>query len=335
MDALLKRYFWIVNLVAIAVMAWLVATGINGYLAAQLFAVPSAQAGTPGGDGADGKPTLGRVKGPDVASALDERRVFMLDLPEPEEPPDDGGEVPPVEEKPEPPSGELEESTLPIDLMGTMVAGDVATSIATLSIEGETKLAWVGSEVMDGKAKVLSIAPRHVVIDESGARKIIRLWTERQAQATAPGGRPIPGRPGAAPTPPRGRPPTPAPTTSQSDKPDYAKGVKKTGAYDYEIDRSMLDQQLQDLSSLGREARIVPNYRGGKYEGFKLVGVRPGSLYRTIGIRSGDVIKSINGRPIDSPNKAIELFEKLKSSASISLEVERRGQTKQLNYNIK
>ena len=116
---------------------------------------------------------------------------------------------------------------------------------------------------------------------------------------------------------------------------DYSKGVKKTGPYDYQIDRGMLDEQLKDLSELGRQARVVPNYRNGKYEGFKLVGVRPGSLYRSIGVRSGDVIKSINGKAIDSPNKALDLFEKLKNSSSINLEIERRGQPKQLNYSIK
>ena len=97
----------------------------------------------------------------------------------------------------------------------------------------------------------------------------------------------------------------------------------------------MLDEQLQDLSALGSQARVVPNYRNGKYEGFKLVGVRPGSLYRAIGVRSGDVIKSVNGKPIDSPNKALDLFEKLKNSSHISLDIERRGQPKQLSYTIK
>ena len=117
-------------------------------------------------------------------------------------------------------------------------------------------------------------------------------------------------------------------------KKDLSKGVKKTGPYDYQIDRGMLDEQLQDLSKLGSQARVVPNYRNGKYEGFKLVGVRPGSLYRSIGVRSGDVIKSVNGKAIDSPNKALELFEQLKASSNIQLEIERRGQPKQPNYAI-
>ena len=97
----------------------------------------------------------------------------------------------------------------------------------------------------------------------------------------------------------------------------------------------MLDEQLQDLSQLGMEARIVPNYRNGKYEGFKLVGVRPNSLYRALGIRSGDIVKRINGVEINSPNKAIRLFEQFRTASSIQLDTERRGKAKAFTYNIK
>ena len=111
--------------------------------------------------------------------------------------------------------------------------------------------------------------------------------------------------------------------------------MTKTGAYDYSIDRSMIDKQLADLPTLQSQARVVPHYKDNQYQGFKLVGVRPGSLYRAIGIRSGDVITSVNGNKIDSPNKALELFEQLKSSSNIQVEIERRGQAKTLGYTIK
>ena len=96
----------------------------------------------------------------------------------------------------------------------------------------------------------------------------------------------------------------------------------------------MLDEQLNDLATLGSQARVVPNYVGGKYSGFKLVGVRPSSLYRAIGIRSGDVIKRINGMEIDSPNKALQLFDKLQNSRRISLDLQRGGVSRTLYYTI-
>ena len=206
-----------------------------------------------------------------------------------------------------------------------------------LSIGGENKLGWVGTELLDGQATVAAIAPRHIVVREGSSLKVIRLWTDKVASGKA--GKGGPGRKGASARGGASRPVSPRTTSNakpakSTQKKDFSKGVKKTGPYDYQIDRGMLDEQLADLSKLGSQARVVPNYRNGKYEGFKLVGVRPGSLYRSIGVRSGDVIKSVNGKAIDSPNKALDLFEQLKGSSNINLEIERRGQPKQLNYVI-
>ena len=94
----------------------------------------------------------------------------------------------------------------------------------------------------------------------------------------------------------------------------------------------MLNEQLEDLGRLSRDARVIPHYRGGKPRGFKIVGVRPGSLYSHVGVRSGDILKSVNGEEINSPTKALQLFEKLKNSDSVTLDVERRGRKQTLEY---
>ena len=62
--------------------------------------------------------------------------------------------------------------------------------------------------------------------------------------------------------------------------------------------------------------------------------MRPNSLYRAIGIRSGDVIQRINGEELSSPGKALELFTKLQNSSAITLDVGRRGKQHTMNYKI-
>ena len=114
----------------------------------------------------------------------------------------------------------------------------------------------------------------------------------------------------------------------------YDKAVEKTGDYKYGIDRAMLNEALADLSELGKQARVIPNYRNGRYEGFKLIGVRPGSLYRALGIRSGDIILSINGEPLNSPNRALELYSKLQHETQLVVGIKRRGKTLTSIYNI-
>lgn len=328
MSALFKKYFWVVNLVFVALLAWVAASAMSSVAGASLFIVP--QPPKSGSDGEDAAILATRQISDELqaATTLSERKVFDL-ADHTEEAAEVIEEEKPVEVDP---NAELTESELPIDLVGTLVHHDAETSMATLTIDGKNELAWVGTSLLDGQAEVVAIAARHIIVKEATVLKVVKLWSDK-APEQAPG-RAMNPRGGVAP-PVRPRP-TPTPTTNSGEaKPDYAQGVKKTGPYDYELDKGMLDQQLQDLSALGTQARVVPNYRNGKYEGFKLVGVRPGSLYRSIGIRSGDVIKSINGRPIDSPNKALELFDQLKSSSALNVEIERRGQPKQLNYSIK
>ena len=338
MSALFKKHFWAVNLAAIAALAWSASATVNTLVGSTLFVVPEApQVSSLTAASAGAADDLGRIPGDLGASdTLSVRHVFDL-RPPPEGDEEEDADATDGEDTELDSSGNLEESELPIELVGTLVTEDAETSMATLSVSGENRLGWIGTELLDGQATLAAIAPRHIVVREGSSLKVIHLWADKAAKGKA--GKGGPGRKGASArgAGSRGSAARATATAKASTKPkktDFSKGVKKTGPYDYQIDRAMLDEQLSDLSKLGSQARVVPNYRNGKYEGFKLVGVRPGSLYRSIGVRSGDVIKSVNGKPIDSPNKALDLFEQLKSSSSIQLEIERRGQPKQLNYSI-
>lgn len=105
----------------------------------------------------------------------------------------------------------------------------------------------------------------------------------------------------------------------------YGDLFKKVGPLTYVGNGPGLNAELTDLTQLGMQARVIPNYRKGKYEGFKLVGVRPGSLYRAIGIRSGDIVRTVNGKDINTPNKAMELYTQLREAKRLTLVIERRG----------
>lgn len=82
------------------------------------------------------------------------------------------------------------------------------------------------------------------------------------------------------------------------------------------------------------QARIVPSFKNGEANGFKLFAIRPNSLYSKLGIQNGDIIHKINGFAINSPDKALEIYQKLKSARSIDIELTRRGKSKKLNYGI-
>jgi general secretion pathway protein C len=128
-----------------------------------------------------------------------------------------------------------------------------------------------------------------------------------------------------APVPPAGGEPPPGPGSE---------GIRKVSDSQYEIQRSVIDGTLSNLNAVATQARIVPSFKNGVANGFKLFSIQPGSLYSSIGIENGDVIQRINGYEINSPDKALEVYQKLRSSSHITIELERNGRPLRKEYNV-
>ena len=103
----------------------------------------------------------------------------------------------------------------------------------------------------------------------------------------------------------------------------------------YDIDRGLVDKILLDPSVVARQARIVPSIKDGKANGFKMYAIRPNSVFAKIGLQNGDTIQSINGFDMSSPDKALEVYTKVRSASNLSISILRRGQPVQMEYSIK
>jgi type II secretory pathway component PulC len=107
--------------------------------------------------------------------------------------------------------------------------------------------------------------------------------------------------------------------------------VQQVGPNAYRLSREDLNRVTANLNSLATEARIVPDR---KENGFKIFSIRPGGLYQKIGIQNGDVVKSINGIELSSPDKALEAYSRLRNANKLSLDIVRRGKQESLEYSI-
>jgi len=107
--------------------------------------------------------------------------------------------------------------------------------------------------------------------------------------------------------------------------------IKKVGENQYVIRRQDIQKATGNLNALATQARIIP---ARKENGFRLLNIRNGSLYQKIGIQNGDIIKSINGIDISSPDKALEAYSRLQSASKISIDIVRRGGNETLEYTI-
>ncbi len=120
----------------------------------------------------------------------------------------------------------------------------------------------------------------------------------------------------------------------KGDGKDIGEGIVKTGEGTYGVPRAAVEGALNNLSELATQARIVPAFEGGKAVGFKLFSIKPGSLYSKIGLQNGDVINRINGYEMSSPEKGLEVYQKLKDSSNITVDIKRRGKAQTLDYSI-
>ncbi|MGH7818897.1 MAG: type II secretion system protein GspC [Candidatus Binatia bacterium] len=104
---------------------------------------------------------------------------------------------------------------------------------------------------------------------------------------------------------------------------------------DYRIDRSEVDQAMQNLNQLFTQIRAVPHFQDGKASGFRLFAIRRNSIFEKIGLKNGDIVSSINGNELSDPARAMELFQQLKDEGRISVEVTRNRQPTTLSYEIR
>ena len=58
-------------------------------------------------------------------------------------------------------------------------------------------------------------------------------------------------------------------------------------------------------------------------------------MYEKIGLKNGDILKTINGNSLGDISQAMKLFERLKEERSITLTLERSKQQKVYRYQIR
>lgn len=82
---------------------------------------------------------------------------------------------------------------------------------------------------------------------------------------------------------------------------------------------------MGNLSVMAAQARIVPAFEDGKSIGFKLFNISPNSIYAKVGIQDGDIITKINGYELNSPDKALEMYQMRTTAKQLNIDYKRGG----------
>lgn len=204
-------------------------------------------------------------------------------------------------------------SNLPLNIIGTLVHSNPEKSIVAIEVKSKNMTgSYITGADIEGLAKVEKVERNKVFIRNSntGAIEYIEMKSANKVSFDA----------------------------SKTAAPAKASGeVVATGTNQFQIKKSDLLKYINDLSSVLMQARAVPNRdpNTGEINGFRLLDMQPGSIYEQLGLQRMDVIKGVNGEPIDSVQKAMEMYNTLKNGNQVKLSVERGGKTDTFTYDVR
>lgn len=127
----------------------------------------------------------------------------------------------------------------------------------------------------------------------------------------------------------------PPPHKSSLTEEELNAGITAVSETNYNVSRQLLDKVLGNQAELMRAARVIPYEENGRVVGVKVYGIRRNALLGKLGIQNGDVLRTINGFDLSSPDSALEAYSKLRESDAFSIAMVRRGQPKTMEYAVK
>ncbi len=110
--------------------------------------------------------------------------------------------------------------------------------------------------------------------------------------------------------------------------------VREIGENRWMISRSTIESVRENFADQLRLAQMQPRTVDGKTDGFLIQRINPRSLLVKIGLRRGDVIIDVNNIKLDSPEKALQVFQQLREARKITVAVERKGKPMSFEYEI-
>lgn len=205
-------------------------------------------------------------------------------------------------------------STLPLNLIGTLVHTDPAKSIAAIEVKSKNMMgSYITGAEIEGLAKVEKVERGIVYIRNSNTQALEYIEMKSANKVSFDASKPV----AAAVT--------------------GSKDVQQLAPNQFQIKRSDLLKYTNDLSSVLMQARAVPNRdpNTGEINGFRILDMQEGSIFSQLGLSRMDVLKSVNGEPVDSIQKAMELYNTMKNGNQVKLGIERGGKDQMNTYDIK
>lgn len=101
------------------------------------------------------------------------------------------------------------------------------------------------------------------------------------------------------------------------------------------ISRASLIQDLgNNMDNMLRGIRAGPYRENGQVVGYQLKTVSSQNILYKFGLRSGDILRRINGHPITSTSKLFELWQSFPKESRVIIDIQRRNEFKTFDFTI-
>jgi general secretion pathway protein C len=198
--------------------------------------------------------------------------------------------------------------SLPISSLNLVLTGIIASphgGHVLISVNGQPQEAFSIGQIITGGAVLRAVYPDRAVIERNGTRESLILEGADKSSAGQWAPNAAISRPAAAP----------------------ANAIREVDANHYVVNRAQITSQMRAPDFL-RQASVIPSPGGG----FKIQQIQPGSLYEKMGLHPGDIVKVVNGQPINSADDAMRIYQQMQGNAAIQIEISRNGKPDTLHY---
>ena len=309
---ILKKYVWVLNLLLLTGLAYLAALTVNQKLQG-VVSSPGAIASQKLDQGNPGRHRDTSVRRPrSYYNPILTRNIFGITNLSDATASAGGGAGAAGQEA-------LPDSNLDIVLLGTIINPD-APSVAIIKNPGNNKVQGYTS----GEQIRIIDTERVSLVEVMGCKAVIqRQKGQETIKCKNIGEEVASSRPVATNT---------NRTVQPADKggEQVDEGINKISDNEYEISRELLEDVLSDPTNIVQQARVIP-----QQDGLRFFGIRSNSIFWKIGIKNGDTLHRINNVELSDVERALGIFEELRSQSSFSIDFTRAGKQYSYQYVVK
>lgn len=111
-------------------------------------------------------------------------------------------------------------------------------------------------------------------------------------------------------------------------------GVRKVDSTSYVLQDELFDKAVKRASDIAKSTRLIPVRNKSEVVGMRLVRMRSNGLLSRIGLKRGDVVRTINGFGVGEPDDMLNAYSRLRSANRVTVAVQRGRRFMNLEYRV-